>query len=141
MSSFFTIVFFGMFFGIFPIILFYAGIFVTYLSHYNIKDYFNPFFIYNINLYLYILFAFFSGIAFFLKTNILRYLYLLVSVLMLFTFITDIGVNVGHKILYKPNTRIINNDKIFIINVVYKNKNRIYYNTSDDPKINILDVK
>lgn len=141
MSNIFTIVFFGVFFGILPIILFYGGIFITYLPYYNIKEYFNPFFISNVNIYFYILFGLFSGIAFFLKTNLLKYLYLLMSVLMLSTFIDSVGIYVGHRLLSKYNTTVLINNESMLINVIYKNDHKIYYNTNDNPQINVLNIK
>ena len=135
MSKFFTVIIFGAFFGIFPVILFYAGIFTNYLSHYEIKEYFNPFFINNLNLYFYFAFALFSGFAFLVDGNALRFIYLVFSIIMTLTFIPQIGIDIGNRIFFNPNAKIVINGKLEKINLIYKNKNTIYYNTPTNKTI------
>ena len=135
MSNFFTIVIFGAFFGLFPVILFYAGIFTNYLSFYEIKEYFNPFFANNFNFYFYFVFALFSGIAFLIESNILRFIYLVFSIMMSLTFIPQIGRDVGSRIFFNPNAKIMIDGKLEKINLIYKNKNTIYYNTPTNKTI------
>lgn len=131
---------FGAIFAIFPIILLYAGIFINYFSYYEIKEYFNNFFMQNFNLYLYLGFGLFSGFAFIVNTNFFRFLYLICLVAMSTTLAPSIGKNIGEKIFLK-NTRIIINGESQNIRLIYKDKYKIYYQIKGDPKTLRLDLK
>lgn len=140
MNKIFSLVAFGALFAIFPLIIFYAGIFVNYFSYYEIKEFFNNFFMQNLNLYLYLIFGLFSGFAFIANTNFFRFLYLICLILMSLTLIPNIGKIMGEKLFFK-NTRILINGQSQNINLIYKDKYKIYYNTKDDPKTIRLDIK
>lgn len=140
MNKIFSLVAFGALFAIFPLIIFYAGIFVNYFSYYEIKEFFNNFFMQNLNLYLYLIFGLFSGFAFIVNTNFFRFLYLICLILMSLTLIPNIGKIMGEKLFFK-NTRILINGQSQNINLIYKDKYKIYYNTKDDPKTIRLDIK
>ena len=140
MDKIIAIVFFGATFGLFPIIIFYGGIFVHYFAYYEIKEYFNSFFMQNLNLYLYVLFALFSGIAFVVNKNFLRFIYLVCAISFCLTLIPSIGLNVGEKIFAK-NARIQIDSKSHIAKLIYKDNMKIYYQLKDSPKIQRLDIK
>lgn len=140
MDKIITVVFFGAMFGLFPIIIFYSGIFVNYFSYYEIKEYFNSFFIQNLNLYLYILFGLFSGIAFIANNNFLRFIYLACAILFCLTLIPSIGLNVGEK-MFAKNARININGQNHIAKLIYKDNVKMYYKLKDNPKIQRLDIR
>lgn len=140
MDKIIAIVFFGAIFGLFPIIIFYGGIFIHYFSYYEIKEYFNSFFIQNLNLYLYILFGLFSGIAFVVNKNFLRFIYLICAILFCLTLIPSIGLNAGEK-MFAKNAKINIDGKNYIAKLIYKDNMKIYYKLKDNPKIQRLDVR
>lgn len=139
MDKIIAIIFFGAIFGILPIIVFYGGIFVNYFSYYEIKEYFNSFFMQNLNLYLYCGFALFSGIAFIVNTNILRFLYLVCIIIFCLTLIPSIGINAGERIFSK-NARININGQVQSVKLIYKDDRKIYYKFNNNPKVQRLDI-
>ncbi|MDE6885566.1 MAG: hypothetical protein K2P17_00775 [Helicobacteraceae bacterium] len=140
MSRVFSIIFFGIIFAIFPLTLFYGGIFVNYFSFYGIKEYFNGFFMQNLNLIFYIILAIFSGIAFNVNTNILRYMYLILLFVLSSTFIPSVGKNVGDRIFLK-NTRIILNGEQQNVKLIYKDKSKIYYSVVGSKEVIRMELK
>lgn len=140
MSRVFSIIFFGIIFAIFPLTLFYGGIFVNYFSFYGIKEYFNGFFMQNLNLIFYIILAIFSGIAFNVNTNILRYMYLILLFVFSSTFIPSVGKNVGDRIFLK-NTRIILNGEQQNVKLIYKDKSKIYYSVVGSKEVIRMELK
>ena len=138
MDKIIAVIFFGATFGLFPIIIFYGGIFVHYFSYYEIKEYFNSFFTQNLNIYLYVLFGLFSGIAFVLNRSFLRSLYLVCVILFSFTFIPSIGVNMGER-MFGKNARINIDGQSQSARLIYKDNMKIYYKLKDSPKIQRID--
>ncbi|RAX54972.1 hypothetical protein CCY99_02205 [Helicobacter sp. 16-1353] len=135
-----SIIGFGALFGIFPLILFYGGIFSTYFSYFEIKEFFNSFFMANFNLLFYAIVGLFSGFAIISKWDFLKILYLALLIFSSLAFIPSIGQNIGTKLFYKANTRIIINAQTYNINVIYRDKYKIYYNTKDNKKVERLDI-
>ena len=113
---------FGAIFGLFPIILFYGGIFTSYFTFYEIREYFNSFFMNNLNGYFYAIFGLFSGICFVSNSNFLKILYLLCAITLSLTFIPSLGKNVGDRLFLRENTKIV------------QDKYKFYYNTAENPK-------
>lgn len=140
MDKIIAIIFFGAVFGLFPMIIFYGGIFVHYLSYYEIKEYFNSFFMQNLNLYLYCGFGLFSGIAFIINTNFLRFVYLACMLVFCSTLIPNIGINMGEK-LFAKNARINVDGQAKPVKLIYKDNKKIYYKFNNNPKIQRLDLK
>lgn len=126
---------FGAIFGIFPIILFYGGVYANYFPYYEIKEYFNGFFMYNLNGYFYAIFGLFSGIAFVSNSNFLKILYLICAITLSLTFIPSVGKNIGDRLFLRENTKIVQEGKTQLVRIIYKDKYKFYYNTADNSKI------
>ncbi|MGX2982655.1 hypothetical protein [Helicobacter sp. 23-1045] len=134
-SRIFSTLAFGAIFGLFPLIMFYGGVWINYFAPYEIKEYFNGFFTQNLNLYFYALFGAFSGICFVANGNFLKILYLLCAMILMATLIPSVGQSVGQKLFLKENVRIIQNGKSEVVRVIYKDKYKFYYNTAENPKV------
>lgn len=130
-----SVIAFGTIFGLFPLIMFYGGIWVNYFKFYEIKEYFNGFFTQNLNLYFYAAFGLFSGICFVGKGNFLKIMYLLCVIIFASTLIPSVGKSAGSKLFLKENTRIVINGKSQLVRVIYRDKYKFYYNTRDNPKV------
>ena len=126
---------FGAIFGLFPIILFYGGIYTSYFTFYEIKEYFNSFFMMNLNIYFYAIFGLFSGICFVSNGNFLKVLYLVVAIALSLTFIPSVGKNVGDRLFLRENTKIVQEGKEQFVRILYRDKYKFYYNTQDNPKV------
>ena len=126
---------FGALFGLFPIILFYGGIYTSYFQFYEIKEYFNGFFMQNLNGYFYAIFGLFSGIAFVSNSNFLKVLYLLCGIALSLTFIPSVGKNVGDRLFLRENVKIVQEGKEQFVRVIYRDKYKFYYNTAENPKV------
>lgn len=126
---------FGAIFGLFPIILFYGGIYASYFPYYEIKEYFNGFFMQNLNGYFYAIFGLFSGIAFVYNGNFLKILYLICAITLSLTFIPPVGKNIGDRLFLRENTKIVQEGKTQLVRVIYKDKYKFYYNTDENPKV------
>lgn len=126
---------FGAIFGLFPIVFFYGGIYANYFTFYEIKEYFNGFFMNNLNVYFYAIFGLFSGIAFVSNSNFLKVLYLLCAITISLTFIPTLGKNVGDRLFLRENTKIVQEGKEQFVRVIYRDKYKFYYNTDENPKI------
>lgn len=134
-----SIVGFGALFGIFPLILLYAGIFTNYFAYYEIRGFFNSFFMANLNLIIYAVVGLFSGFCIMANSNFFRFLYLVLIILSILTFIPSVGKNLGEKLFMRENIKVIINGKQEYINIIYRDKHKIYYNTKENKKI--LEVK
>lgn len=130
-----SVIAFGAIFGLFPLIMFYGGIWVNYFKFYEIKEYFNGFFTQNLNLYFYAVFGLFSGICFVGKGNFLKIVYLLCVIVFASTLIPSVGKSAGSKLFLKENTRIVIDGKSQLVRVLYRDKYKFYYNTRDNPKV------
>ena len=126
---------FGAIFGFFPIILFYGGIFTSYFTFYEIREYFNSFFMNNLNGYFYAIIGLFSGICFVSNSNFLKILYLLCAITLSLTFIPSLGKNVGDRLFLRENTKIVQEGKEQFVRVIYRDKYKFYYNTAENPKV------
>lgn len=131
----FSAIAFGAIFGLLPLIMFYGGIWVNYFAFYEIKEYFNGFFMQNLNLYFYAIFGLFSGIAFVANSNFLKVLYLLCVIVLSSTLIQSIGKNMGERLFLRENAKIVLDGKSQYVRIIYKDKYKFYYNTKDNPKI------
>ncbi|RDU65427.1 hypothetical protein [Helicobacter sp. MIT 14-3879] len=131
----FSIIGFGVIFAIFPICLFYGGIYTNYFTYYGIREYFNSFFMQNLNLIFYGIFSLFTGFAFTANGNFLKYLYLIFALILSLSFIPKVGVKVGEKIFLKENAKMVINGETQRIRIIYKDKYKLYYNTKKEPKI------
>lgn len=134
-ERFFSILILGAIFAMFPMCLFYGGIYVSYFSFYEIKEYFNSFFMQNLNMLLYGVVGVFSGVSFIAHSNIMRYLYIIIVVLFSLTFIPSIGKEVGDRLFLKENARIVIDGKPSIVRVIYKDKYKVYYQNKGDKTI------
>lgn len=141
MHVFFSILFFGAIFGAFPLILFYGGIYVNYFEFYGIKEYFNGFFGANFNLYFYAVVGLFSGVAFILANNFARYLYLALLIIFSLTFVPNLGIKAGQKLFFRDNARIILDGKPQFVQLIYRDKFKIYYKTKQNPEIIRVNLK
>ena len=126
---------FGALFGLFPIVFFYGGIYASYLPFYEIMEYFNSFFMNNLNIYFYAIFGLFSGIAFVSNSNFLKILYLLCAITLSLTFIPTLGKNIGDRMFLRENTKIVQDGKEQFVRVIYRDKYKFYYNTDENPKV------
>lgn len=131
---------FGAIFGIFPLAMFYGGIWVNYFAFYEIKEYFNGFFLQNLNAYFYAIFGLFSGIAFVSNSNFLKILYLLCAIVLSSTFLQNVGKNVGDRLFLQENAKIVLNGKTQFVRIIYKDKYKFYYNTKDNPKVTRINL-
>ena len=119
---------FGAIFGLFPI-------FTSYFTFYEIREYFNSFFMNNLNGYFYVIFGLFSGICFVSNSNFLKILYLLCAITLSLTFIPSLGKNVGDRLFLRENTKIVQEGKEQFVRVIYRDKYKFYYNTAENPKV------
>lgn len=122
----FSFIAFGAIFALFPLIIFYGGIFVNYFAFYGIKEYFNSFFMSSLNGYLYLGMGVFCGFAFVLEANFFRFLYLVVFIVFSLTMLPNIGKEMGERIFAK-NTRLVINGKSQNVRLIYRDKYKIYY--------------
>ena len=108
---------------------------MNYLSAYDIKEYFNGFFMQNLNVYFYALFGLFSGVCFVGRGSFLKVVYLLCVVIFASTLIPSVGKSAGNKLFLKENSRIVINGKTQFVRLIYKDKYKFYYNTNENPKV------
>ncbi len=130
-----SVIAFGALFALFGMTIFYGGIFANYFAHYEIKEYFNTFFLQNLNVYFFAGFGLFSGIAFIANSNFLKVIYLLCLIALSTTFVPSIGKSVGDKLFLREHSKIVVDGKAQFVRVIYRDKHKFYYNTAENPKI------
>jgi len=132
----FTATIFGLFFTFMLDCLLYLGIYTNYLGHYNIKEYFNIFFIdnqnpiyfFSVSLFFMITFLF-SGVI----SKIFHYIYLILLITVLaFSLYKPYAMKLGEYIFTKKDKILTIKDKKIYGNVVYENRKEIFFQKSED---------
>jgi len=135
-------IFFGVLLFFILDIIFFIGLKSTYLEHYSIKEFFNPFFIDHQNIFIFLPLSFILGYLTFVSrlSKIFFIIYGLLFLCSFTVFIKPIGLEVGEFMFMKKGVSITEtNGNVSKYDIIYEGRRYLYLQKDRNSIVIVVD--
>lgn len=128
MSKVMSIIILGMILGLVPFFFFFIGLKVNYIDLYEIKEYYNVFFVEEISWPLYFILSLLLGVLFVLpkKSYLGGIVFTLITIASLASMHEDTAQNIGHKLFAKEKFHIKMKPWTYTGTLLYEGRDHYY---------------
>lgn len=142
MAKFLACLFFGLIFTLIPVAILLSGVMESYLKYHGIAVYFNPYFAYAINGWVFLGVSIVVGylMLFSIGSTVFRALYIVIFLMSISAYTPMIGQAWGVALFHKPEVELsLEGGKKVSAEVLYEGREAIYYRLHGEMRIEKLE--